>query len=247
MYPVLFKIGNISIYTYGFFVFLGAVFGYLACLRAARREQISTEKFSNLLLSTLLAAFLGAKLLYIIVDFKYFLSDPLGAIRSGFVFYGGVIAGIFTLYFLAKRSRIPFLKLADVISVGIPLGHAFGRIGCFFYGCCYGKFTGSWFGVQFPLESAAGHLDHKVIPTQLFSAGALFLIFFSLLYISRKKKYTGQVFISYLIIYGTFRFLIEFLRADPRGGVWLLSTSHIISLITVIVALFIWKKIKRTA
>lgn len=247
MHPILFKIGNITIYTYGFFVFLGAILGYLVCLSVAKREKIPQETFSNILLSVLLMAFIGAKLLYIAIDFKYFLNDPLGAIRSGFVFYGGIITGIFTLYFLAKRKSISFFKLADVISVGVPLGHALGRIGCFFYGCCYGRTTDSWVGLRFPAESAAGQASHKVIPTQLISAGALSLIFLFLLYISKRKKYDGQIFIYYLIIYGAFRFLIEFLRADPRGGVWLLSTSQIISLTTIIIAVIIWKKIKRTA
>jgi phosphatidylglycerol:prolipoprotein diacylglycerol transferase len=137
--------------------------------------------------------------------------------------------------------------LIDVIAIGIPLGHAFGRLGCFFYGCCYGKPTDSFIGVLFPPDSAAGYLGVKVIPTQLISSFFLFVLFFILLFLRKKKRFDGQIALSYIILYSIFRFLIEFFRGDPRGTFLHLSTSQFISLILVVISAFAWIGCRRRA
>ncbi|MFA7677855.1 MAG: prolipoprotein diacylglyceryl transferase [Candidatus Omnitrophota bacterium] len=244
MHPVLFNLGFLTIYTYGFFVLLGVVFGYLVSLRLAKSEGMDQEKISNIFFWIVVAGFLGAKILYIIVEWKYFLEAPLSLIRSGFVFYGGLISGFLTLVLLARKHNLKLFKLLDVFSVGVVLGHAFGRVGCFFYGCCYGKPTATFLGLLFPASSPAGTLGVKVIPTQLISAGFLFLLFFILLRFYRKKSYDGQIFIRYVFIYSVFRFFIEFFRGDPRGGLGLFSTSQLISLVSVSFCLYLWRKLR---
>jgi len=249
MHPVLFKLGPITIYTYGFFVFLGVLASYLVCKKQAKNNGIAINIFSDIFFWILIFAFIGARIFYILIEWRIFLENPLGVIfsRSGFVFYGGIIGGAITMIILSRRNNINFLKLADILAVGIPLGHSLGRLGCFFYGCCYGRPSNTFFAVLFPSDSPAGALGVKVIPTQLISAFMLFLIFFLLLIFSKYKRFNGQIFISYLFIYGIFRFLIEFLRGDPRGQVLIFSTSQIVSIIIVIVSIFLFFRCNRSS
>lgn len=246
MYPILFKLGSVGIYTYGVFVALGAMLGYFVIRAEADKEGIPRQVLSNIFFWILVTGFIGARIVYILVEWRSFLVNPLSVIfsRSGFVFYGGFL-GILTGFVLTKKYKLNFLKFADIIILGLPLGQALGRIGCFFYGCCYGKPTTSSLGVLFPPESAAGFLRVKVIPTQLISAGFLILIFFLLFFLKKVKKFDGQIFVFYVFFYGIFRFGIEFYRGDSRGELFALSTSGVISLIAVVVSIFFyfwWRK-----
>ena len=244
MHPILFKIGPLTIYTYGFFVFLGVLFGYLVCLKVAAKEGLNKAVFSDIIFWTLVFSFLGARIFYIFVDFNSFINNPLEAIlsRSGFVFYGGVVFGFISSYFLAKRNKVNFLQFCDIVAVGIPLAHAFGRIGCFSYGCCYGRPTTSCIGILFPPDSPAGALMTRVIPTQLIEALFLFILFFILNFINSHKKFNGQIISLYLIFYGIFRFGIEFFRADPRGNIFYLSVSQFISIILIGLGVYLWSR-----
>jgi len=248
MYPVLFKLGPLTIYTYGFFVLLGVIITYWLSLKETAWQGIDKNSFSNLFFWTIIFSFVGARFLYIVVEWRIFVEYPLRVVlgRSGFVFYGGVIGGLLALYVLVKKYNLKFLKVADILALYIPLGHAIGRIGCFCYGCCYGRPTDSWIGIQFPPHSPAGILGTKVIPTQLISLFFLLIIFFILLNIKRRKKFNGQIFLSYLVIYGIFRFIIEFFRGDPRGYIWIFSTSQWISIIVVVLSVYYWLRSRKT-
>ncbi|MCK9615341.1 MAG: prolipoprotein diacylglyceryl transferase [Candidatus Omnitrophica bacterium] len=249
MHPILFKFGSFTIYTYGFFVFLGVLFGYFFCLKQAKRENINKSVFSDIIFWTLIFSFLGARVFYIFADFENFLLNPLEILlsRSGFVFYGGVVFGIIALYALAKLHKINFFKLSDIIVSGVPLAHAFGRLGCFSYGCCYGRPTDSFLGVLFPKDSPAGFAGVRVIPTQLIEALSLFLLFLALIFLRKRKKFDGQLLAFYLIFYSIIRFIIEFLRGDPRGSVFFLSLSQFISVILMVFGIFLhfWLRLRK--
>ena len=249
MFPELFKLGPITIYTYGVFVFLGVIASYLVCKKQAGKEGIPIKVFSHIFFWAMVWGFLGARVVYILVEWEWFLSNPFSVIlsRSGFVFYGGIISGILTLLILAKKYKINLLRAADIGALGIPLGHALGRIGCFCYGCCYGKPTDSSLGILFPPESPAGLSGVAVIPTQLISALFLFLIFFLLLILKKYKRFDGQILLSYGICYGIFRFIIEFYRGDPRGEIFSLSTSQITALVVIIISIFFFFRWGRRA
>ncbi|UCD15266.1 MAG: prolipoprotein diacylglyceryl transferase [Candidatus Omnitrophota bacterium] len=249
MYPVLIKLGPVTIYTYGIFVFLGLLLGYFVSLREAKRLGIDCTKFTDIIFWTAVIALIGARIFYVIMEYKWFIQRPLEIIlsRSGFVFYGGVIFGFIPLYFLTKKYKIDSLKMLDSLGLGLPLGHSLGRLGCFFYGCCYGKPTDSVWGVLFPLNSPAGMLAEKVIPTQLISSFFLFLIFIVLLFIRKYKKFRGQIFLYYLVLYGIFRFIIEFFRGDERGQILFFTTAQIISIILVGMGCFLFFKWRKKA
>jgi phosphatidylglycerol:prolipoprotein diacylglycerol transferase len=244
MWPILFKIGPFTIYTYGFFVFLGVIVTYWLFLREGVREGIDKGKLSNLFFWSLVSAFLGARFLYIIVEWQSFLQHPLLLLfgRSGFVFYGGLLSGLAVFVIIIKKYRMGFLKVADIAALYIPLGHALGRLGCFSYGCCYGIPTDSWLGLRFPPNTPAGMVGTKVVPTQLISFFFLLIIFFLLEFMKKRKKRDGQILASYFFLYGIFRFIIEFFRGDPRGHIFFFSTSQFISLIFIIFSLFLWRR-----
>ncbi len=148
-------------------------------------------------------------------------------------FYGGVAGGVAAFFLMYKfyflRNNEPVLsKLLVIVPGAIALGHAFGRLGCFFNGCCYGKETDKWFGVLFPTFA------HKVIPTQLFEMFFLFILATVLLFLAYKwnSKLTLPI---YLLAYGVFRFCIEFFRGDERGQIGFLSPSQYWSILLIII------------
>ncbi|MCD6228047.1 MAG: prolipoprotein diacylglyceryl transferase [Candidatus Omnitrophica bacterium] len=242
MHPILFKIGPITIYTYGVLVFLGVVAGYFFSLVQVKKEGIDKKDFSDIVFWSLIWGFIGARIFYILLNFKFFLRDPLGIglSRAGFVFYGGVFFGLGAFYILTRKRNLDFLKLADILVLALLLGHAIGRIGCFSYGCCYGKPTSSWIGIKFPPSSPAGSLGTKVIPTQLISSLALLCIFLVLWSKRKKTSFKGEIFSLYFILYGIFRFIIEFYRGDPRSYLGKFSMFQIISLGMIVIGALLW-------
>ncbi len=234
MHPVLFKIGPVTIATYGLFVSLGVIAGYLFSLKGSSRCGISANKISDLLFVSLASGFITARVFYILINWDYFIQAPMALIfsRSGFVFYGGLIGGGLAGWIFVQRNKLPALTVLDLIAPAVALGHSLGRLGCFSYGCCYGKPTSSFIGMVFPAGSPAG-IGEPVIPTQLISSFFLLVIFFLLLFVRDRKKFEGQVFLSYLFLYGLFRFIIEFYRGDPRGYWGIFSVSQWISLFLI--------------
>ena len=248
MFPELFKIGPLTIYSYGAMVVLGIIFAYLVSLQEAVRKNIDKKIFSDLIFWSLVWGFLGARLVYILVEFRSFLADPLALLfsRAGFVFYGGIIFGLGALFFLTRKYSLPFYRVTDCFALSVPLAHALGRIGCFLYGCCYGKATDSWAGVLFPPDSPAGWAGVKVIPVQLISALSLFFLFFLLFALRKRLRPDGMMTVFYLSFYSVFRFIIEFFRGDPRGFLGGFSLAQWISLLMLILSgVLLWISRKR--
>ncbi len=243
MHPILFKIGPLTIYTYGVFALLGIVVASMIAGREARRCGLDNKKFFDLVFWSVVWGFVGARLVYMLVEFKAFLADPLALIfnRAGFVFYGGIVFGLAALFFLSRRYRLDQAAVTDSIALGLPFGHALGRLGCFFYGCCYGRATDSWIGMIFPAGSPAGICGDNIIPTQLISAFFLLLIGAILFFLRTRLKQKGRVALLYLVFYGSFRFSIEFFRGDPRGFLGGLSVSQWFSLFAAGAGLVGWK------
>jgi len=156
----------------------------------------------------------------------------------GITFLGGLIgaiAGFILFYRIMNYSKKSLYYFMNILIVGVVLAHAFGRLGCFCAGCCYGKSTTSSLGVTFPVGSDAFYVygpNNNVLPTQLYESIFLFILFIVLLFIKKNR------FIIYLYSYGIFRFILEFFRGDDRGAVFNpLSPSQLICIIMVIVAI----------
>jgi phosphatidylglycerol:prolipoprotein diacylglycerol transferase len=248
MYPELFRIGSFPVNTYGVLLAFGMLLALFVAARLAVRDGLPRERIYDLGLWTLIGGLLGSKILMLLVEDNVQVFS-LDFLRSGGVYYGGLIGGFLTLVFLIRFYKLPFWKVADAFAPGVALGQAIGRQGCFAAGCCWGKPTDSIFGVHFteaaheftgvPIYTETGGALH-LHPTQLYESVTMLVVFGILVYLHKNKKFDGQVLIAYGIIYGIVRFSIEFLRDDPRGdllGITTLtglSTSQIISLLVAV-------------
>lgn len=241
MHSEIVTIFGITIHGYGLMIGLGFIMAVvLSCLRA-KKAQLSSDAVIDIALIAIVIGFLGAKVMYVIVEFDRFLADPMSVLgSSGFVVYGGIIAGVIGAILYCRRKKLSFLEYFDLMIPGVAVAQGMGRIGCFLAGCCYGRETDSWLGVVFP-EGGIAPAGVKLLPTQLFSAGGDFLLAAALILYGRTKPKKGNVGALYLILYGIGRFVIELFRNDPRGEVGTLSTSQFISVFTVIggIALYI--------
>jgi phosphatidylglycerol:prolipoprotein diacylglycerol transferase len=260
MFPELFRIGNFPINTYGVFLALAFLCAILIAVKLAARDGLPKEKIYDLSLWMLLASLIGSKALMFFTEPEY-RDHPLQLIsldflRSGGVFYGGLLGAVITGYFLMKRYKLPWWKTADACAPGIAVGNFFGRLGCFSAGCCWGKPTTLPWGVKF---TELGHeitgvpIDVSLHPTQLYESFSMLIVFFFLLWLHKHKRFNGQVILFYALLYSTIRFLIEFLRDDPRGDVFGLttrtglSTSQLISIVVGLGALVLliirWRRV----
>lgn len=270
MHPVLLRVGNFELPSYGVLVATGIVFGWFLAARLARRSALRDDFVLDLIFWCVVAGLLGGRLTYVIVEWREFLRDPLGTLfsRAGQVFLGGFLAALLAVYIVSRRYGVSPLLAADVLAPALALGHAFGRVGCFLAGCCYGAPTNSPLSVCFPrLMSEKGeivgsltYVDHlaqgyvsatdtcslPVHPVQLYEALGNLLICGVLLLLWSRRSFIGQIALSYIILYSSMRFGLEFLRGDALRGIYLgLSTSQWLSLALLAASLFSWVPLRR--
>jgi phosphatidylglycerol:prolipoprotein diacylglycerol transferase len=239
VYPELFSIGPITLYSYGVLLAASYLLGLWLAMRRAKAWGIDASRVLDLGIYIIIAALIGAKLLLLIVDFDQFRRSPselLSLARSGGVFYGGLILAVAVAFWYISKHRLPFWTTCDVFAPGIALGHVTGRLGCYAAGCCYGRPTDVSWAVIFTNPQAAANvgtpLGIPLHPTQLYEAGAELLILGLLLATERKgRPFAGRTFWLYMFLYAVSRFIIEIYRGDPRGEIFGMSTSQFISVI----------------
>jgi phosphatidylglycerol:prolipoprotein diacylglycerol transferase len=235
MYNEIFNIGFISIHGYGLMIGIGILCALIIAGKRAKKRGLDAEFVYSLGVIVLISGFIGAKLLYCLVEINAFFKEPMLILSgSGFVLYGGIIGGILAAMMYCKLKRVKFLQYFDLTVPSVALAQGFGRIGCFLAGCCYGSETNSAIGIVFHNSSFAPN-GVKLIPTQLFSSAGDFLIAIILLFYAQKDRKPGKVGALYLILYSVGRFIIEFFRNDYRGNIGILSTSQLISLIILVI------------
>jgi phosphatidylglycerol---prolipoprotein diacylglyceryl transferase len=224
MYPILYKPGPINLYTYGFFLALAFLAAILVAGREARRLGLPVGRFYDLCFFIILAAILGSRLLYVIVNLGFFLENPLKIFslwEGGLVFHGGLIAAVATAFFFMRRHGMPWRTTFDALAVGMPLGQFLGRIGCFMAGCCFGAPTDLPWAVVFTHPETLCPLREPLHPAQLYEAFLALGVFAVVLWLRKRKSFEGQVVLSYFCLAGLVRFTVEFFRAptavDPRG------------------------------
>jgi len=245
MYPELFRIGTFPITTYGIFLAIGMLLALFVTSRLAARDGLPRERIYDLGLWVLVGGLIGSKILMLLIEDNVNVFS-LDFLRSGGVFYGGLIGGFLAVVVLVRLYKLPFWKVADAFAPGVALGQAFGRQGCFAAGCCWGDVCHNSLGVHFsdlgheytgvPIVGPDG-ADLFLYPTQLIESFTMLAVFGLLFWLHRHKRFDGQILIAYGIIYSIFRFSIEFIRDDPRGDLLGfttltgLSTSQGISLL----------------
>jgi len=237
-------LGPFTLHTYG--VLLAAAFltGLYVAARQARKAGLDPNRVSDLGVYVLIAGLVGAKLLLVVVDFSHYRAHPedfFSIFQSGGVFYGGLLAALPVAAWYVRRHRLPGWPTADALAPGVAIGQAIGRLGCFAAGCCFGKPTSVAWAVTFRDAYANRYvgtpLDVAIHPTQIYESLLTLLIFLVLLRVAARKRFEGQVVITYVALYSVARFVVEFLRGDTsRGTVFggLLSTSQFIALLMIL-------------
>lgn len=255
MHPILFEIGRFPVYTYGVLLAAAYLMGLQFALVRARTRGLDANRVMDLGIWIIISALAGAKLLLLIVEYDTFTRNPadvLTLLRSGGVFYGGLIAAVAVALWYLRRHKMPMWTVTDVFAPGIALGHVIGRMGCFVAGCCFGRPTDVPWAITFhnPIaeQNAGTLLNVPLHPTQLYEAGAELLILLVLLATERKgRPFPGRTFWGYMFLYAVSRFVIEFYRGDPRGTVGMFSTSQFVSLLLAPLAIAMLFRLRRGA
>lgn len=250
MFPVIFKIGPLTIRTYGLLVAIGFFAALQYILIHTRRSKIAETKVLDVILYSIVGGLCGARLMYVVLNWKFYSRNFFEIFRiweGGLVFYGGFfVSAIIILLFCRKHPEFKFWEFTDILAPAIALGHFFGRLGCLSAGCCYGLPTNMPWAIKFTNTQALAPLNIALHPTQIYEALGNFFIFVVLDWFNRYKHPHGQTIGSYLFLYGLLRFHVEFLRGDDRGSFVLgLSPSQIIALICIIGGIVIITKFRK--
>jgi phosphatidylglycerol:prolipoprotein diacylglycerol transferase len=244
MHPFL-SLGHFNVAVYGLCIIAGLGAGLLTAVLKASSFNIDKQDALFSLLYGAIGLVIGGKICYIVVSIKYIVSilpvygiEPV--LRGGFIFYGGVGGAALAVFIYARQYRISCTSLISLLFFITPLVHSFGRLGCFFAGCCYGIPWDGWCAVFL-------HGQNR-LPVQLIESVFNFLLFAVLFMLSYFKKFIRFLPYIYLLCYSVFRFIIEFFRADAeRGAIGTFSTSQWISLliISAVLTYQIYSNIKR--
>ena len=245
MYPKLVEFGLINVYSYGLVLAAAILLSIKVATLRGRVRGINPTRVMDLSLFAIGGAFVGAKLLLLLVEGPHLLRDPWALMRSAGVFYGGFLVAVLVAVCYMRVHAMSIWTTCDVFAPAIAIGQCLGRLGCFFAGCCYGRPTDLPFGIVFTSTFAAANvgtpLHIRLHPTQLYESAAAFAIFCLLLLFERRgQSFAGQSFLTYLLAYSTARFIIEFYRGDPRGMVFgIAPTSQFISALLLLTSLVI--------
>ncbi len=241
---ILLQFGPLTIYSYGVMMVVAFLAATWCLERDAKRlpplrVAVKPPQAVDMACLAMLGGVLGARALFVAQYWPFYrqnLQEIVAIWHGGLIWYGGFFGGVVVAAIYLRILRIPFFRAADQCIPYLALAHAIGRIGCFLNGCCYGRLTTAWYGVQFPDKPG------PVIPTQLIEAAPLFLLFLLLRRLQRTAMMDrpGRLFFLYLAGYGLIRFGVEFLRGDQRHH-WLgLSVAQFLSVGLIAVGLLLF-------
>ncbi len=256
MYPTLFAIGPFTLRSFGLCAALGFLAAYFVMRRIGDRVAgLSPDGAAEFIVFVMIGGALGARFAYVAEHWSAeFAGAPFLEVfrfdKGGLMFYGGLGGAILTILLFARKNRLRLVSLLDLAAVALPLGHAFGRVGCFLNGCCYGRAADLPISVCYPAGSnpwldlvgkgvitRASASTPPIIPSQLIEAALNLVLFVVLLRVSRRKPRTGVLAGLYLVSYAAIRFFTETLRADPRMAVGPFSIAQFICLFVLLAGL----------
>jgi phosphatidylglycerol---prolipoprotein diacylglyceryl transferase len=237
-------LGPITLHTYGFLLALAFVVGLWIANRQARRAGLDPARVTDMAVYVLIGGLLGAKIMLVVVEWPFYVRNPrelLSILQSGGVFYGGLLGALPVAWWYSRRHALDGWRTADVMAPGVAIGQVIGRLGCFSAGCCYGRPTSVPWAVTFrdayATRQVGTPLDIPLHPTQLYESLSVTVLFVFLLWLSRRRRFRGQVMLAYLFGYAVIRFVIEFYRGDASRGTVLggwVSTSQFIAILVVL-------------
>ena len=241
MKPILFSFGAIHLYSYGLSIAIGVLLSLFLMKRRALKEGFpGPDDVFDMAFAVLVWGFLGARLFYVIQNFSYYVIEPLKIFavwEGGLIFYGGAITAFLGFWLMARKKKWPFWKTLDFLVPYGALTHAFGRIGCFLNGCCYGKACELPWAVRFP------ELSYAVHPTQLYEAFYDIVLFAFLIKRRKRARFEGEIGLLYFLLYGMGRYTIEFVR-EP-SWMWMGFTSNQWLSVAIMIIAFILFQFRR--
>jgi phosphatidylglycerol:prolipoprotein diacylglycerol transferase len=255
MFPTLLKIGPLHIYTYGFFLalaFLGAIY---VGGREAERLGLSKAAFYDLCFYAVLGALVGSRVLYVLTELPTFTAHPLKIFalwEGGLIFHGGLVGAFAVAFYYMRRHAMPWRLAFDALALGMPVGQALGRVGCFMAGCCWGKPSNLPWAVTFSNPETLCPLRVPIHPSQLYEAVLMVGVFGILYWLRTRKRFQGQLMLTYFTLAGAVRFGTEFFRSplDYRGPILVFNwpLTQVVALgITVGCGILLWWFWRRAA
>ncbi len=254
MFPRLFSIGHFTLHTYGLLVATGFLLGIYVAQKLAKQFGLNPDLVFNLAVYVAFAAVVGSKVFLVIQDWRFYWHNPAALVSTEFlqsagIFYGGLVFGLLTLTLYVRHHKMRWLAVGDCLAPGAALGHAIGRLGCFSAGCCWGKPTNASWGViftsQYAHQTVGVPLGVRLYPTQLIESGAEFIIFGILMWIARRRGFSGELTSFYLVVYGIVRYLVDFLRVyEPQAMLFhgLMTDAQLTSLFMIALGIGIWMR-----
>jgi phosphatidylglycerol:prolipoprotein diacylglycerol transferase len=260
VFPVLFRIGDFPVTSFGLMMFFSFIAGAWATGIMLKRYGFNAGLFWDLLPWIAIAGVVGAKVYHLALHWPDVVANPRDQIlsRAGLVWYGGLMGGVLAYYLQIRSRKLPLAVMFDATAPALMVAIAIGRIGCFLVGDDYGVYTSGPLGVAFPLgtpPSTAGYLrsigdsipqsiaDNTVVhvhPTQLYETVIAIGLFAFLWQLGKGHLKPGQLFAAFMASYGVERFLLEIVRAKDDRFLLGLSTSQMLSIILVVAAAIVW-------
>lgn len=219
MHPIAFTLGPLTVRWYGVMAAVGFLMAVMFIQFNRKEAKLTSDQASNMIFIAMISGVLGSRIFYVIQFWEQFRDNWADIVRidkGGLVFFGGFILALISLYTYCRKIKVDFIKVFDIMTPAMTIGHACGRIGCFLNGCCFGTVTKSWFGVTYPLysEPYMRYPGAALHPVQLYEAFFNIVTCGVMFFLVRKVRYKGVPTGAYFISYGVLRFIIEFFRGD---------------------------------
>jgi phosphatidylglycerol:prolipoprotein diacylglycerol transferase len=251
VHPIAFYFGSLPVRWYGVMMACAFLAGLWTATRRARLANVHGEIIADVTLWLMVGSIIGARFVYVTTYWKQeFADQPFSEVfmiqHGGLVYYGGLIGAMLSGLAYLTWKKLPVWKIADILAPSVALGSVFGRIGCLLNGCCYGRACDLPWAIHFP----AGHETHGlgVHPTEIYDALLNLILYVFLAWLFRRKKFDGQIFATYLIVYAVFRSIAEYFRGDyPTDHLHAgLTSAQLVSvpifIVGIILALFLSRR-----
>ena len=250
MHPILLELGSYSIKTYGFFIAIGFLAGITFALQEGKRLNFDAQLILDLAFYMIIGAIVGSRLFYVVTHLSYFQNNPLDAFKvwqGGLTFFGGFIASMIICVWILKKNKLSIWSSLDLFAPSLAIGIFFGRIGCFFAGCCYGVPCDLPWAVTFNDPQSLAKLHTPLHPTQLYSSLGALTTFLILFFSRTRKKFDGQLTLTWIFCYSGFRLIEELFRGDVRGDLIFdkYPTSQVLALILIIASVILFPILKK--
>lgn len=222
MHPILLDFSFFSIKTYGFLIAIGFMAGIFIATREAKRLNVAPQIILDIAVYIIIGAIVGARLFFVATRFSYYKDNPLDVFKiweGGLVFYGGFILALIVCVWFIKRNGLKLWQTFDIFAPALAIGVFFGRLGCFFAGCCFGKACKLPWAVTFSNPQGLAVLNTPLHPTQLYSVAGSLFTFFIIYSLRKRKSFDGQLAMIWIFMYSGLRSIIEFYRGDIRGAI----------------------------